>query len=222
MYRERNRSFASDDTASLNESNQFSEDMKKARKLRKKLRQIEHLLLLARPLNKEETKKVVERDTYRQQFALLNSIYKNGELYENESFNNSTTSPVNAQLETSDQQNQNQYYSFQDVEEEGEGEEEDQEEEKQAEIEEEPIIEIERDEEKKEDNKLEQMYSKKEQIQINIEKEENKSQKQNKKVLKKSLLKPTFETNGNMENIHDDLILSIDICEKSNLIVTGR
>jgi hypothetical protein len=64
--------------------------------------------------------------------------------------------------------------------------------------------------------------SKKEQIQINIEKEENKSQKQNKKVLKKSLLKPTFETNGNMENIHDDLILSIDICEKSNLIVTGR
>jgi hypothetical protein len=48
--------------------------------------------------------------------------------------------------------------------------------------------------------------SKKEQIQINIEKEENKSQKEN----------------GNMENIQDDLILSIDICEKSNLIVTGR
>lgn len=58
----------------------FIADQKAFRKLRKVLRQIEHLQILPRPLNEEEKEKVSKRTTYRDQLNALNSKYKNGEL----------------------------------------------------------------------------------------------------------------------------------------------
>ncbi len=45
----------------MNNSQQLNEDQKKYRKLRKVLRQIEHLHLLNRELNKDEKQKVKEK-----------------------------------------------------------------------------------------------------------------------------------------------------------------
>ena len=59
---------------------QLKEDQKQFRKLRKLLRQIEHLELLTRQLNEEEEEKVARRDEYRLRLIELTSSYKPDEL----------------------------------------------------------------------------------------------------------------------------------------------
>lgn len=59
---------------------QFKDDQKQFRKLRKLLRQIEHLELVPRALNDEEKQKLSKRSEYRSRLNELNAIYKNGEL----------------------------------------------------------------------------------------------------------------------------------------------
>lgn len=61
-------------------SRQLREDQKTLRKLRKQLRQIEHLELLSRHLNDEEAAKLARRDEYRAQLDELTSAYPNNEL----------------------------------------------------------------------------------------------------------------------------------------------
>lgn len=61
---------------------QLREDQKQFRKLRKLLRQIEHLELLTRQLNEEEEAKVDKRDEYRTRLGEITRAYQNGELME--------------------------------------------------------------------------------------------------------------------------------------------
>lgn len=64
----------------------LAEDQKQFRKLRKLLRQIEHLQLLTRPLNDEEKAKLAKRVYYRERLNELTSIYRKGELYADSTF----------------------------------------------------------------------------------------------------------------------------------------
>lgn len=77
---------------------QLREDQKQFRKLRKLLRQIEHLELLTRQLNEEEEAKVDKRDEYRARLVEITRAYQNGELMELIDENNDVTSSSIAEV----------------------------------------------------------------------------------------------------------------------------
>lgn len=89
------------------DENRLREDQKQFRKLRKLLRQIEHLELVTRKLNEEEEQKVARRDEYRLRLIELTSSYKGDELIRLIDENSTTTTNIDG--------NQEESYQDQDV-----------------------------------------------------------------------------------------------------------
>ncbi len=247
----------------------LNEDQKKFRKLRKVLRQIEHLQLLTRPLNSEEKLKLSKRSCYRDELNQLTSKYKaNNELFMllDSSINNTTTNtncdntvnstsneqniPTNEYL-TEDDTNHSQFLS-------------------NSYIQSDNSVYVEEVEEENKDNnglvdqaeyesfnnnlnelsdrlsialrnELKADEPEKNEIDIKAVDEPKKKNKKKehkqapvqpilqlptaKPEVKKNPIKPrapaiTFDT-LNVTDAHQDLIMSIDVCAKSQLIVTG-
>jgi len=196
------------------------DDEKKFRKLRKVLRQIEHLKLLARELNDEEKEKVSKQKIYKKQLKDLNLKYPNNELTFRDNQNTSV------ELEQSNQA-------------------EEKEEEKTVNTSEievnlptviQPDIQIDELTSKldslniEKSNIEEEVVEKKEAIVEPIPEPIKKVQevitvKKPKKNLKPVVAEPKqvvcFET-FEIKDAHDDLIVSLDVYSESELIVTGR
>ncbi len=196
------------------------DDEKKFRKLRKVLRQIEHLKLLARELNDEEKEKVSKQKIYKKQLKDLNLKYPNNELTFRDNQNTSV------ELEQSNQA-------------------EEKEEEKTVDTSEievnlptviQPDIQIDELTSKldslniEKSNIEEEVVEKKEAIVEPIPEPIKKVQevitvKKPKKNLKPVVAEPKqvvcFET-FEIKDAHDDLIVSLDVYSESELIVTGR
>ncbi len=196
------------------------DDEKKFRKLRKVLRQIEHLKLLARELNDEEKEKVSKQKIYKKQLKDLNLKYPNNELTFRDNQNTSV------ELEQSNQA-------------------EEKEEEKTVNTSEievnlptviQPDIQIDELTSKLDSLNIEkpdieeEVVEKKEAIVEPIPEPIKKVQeeitvKKPKKNLKPVVAEPKqvvcFET-FEIKDAHDDLIVSLDVYSESELIVTGR
>ena len=194
------------------------DDEKKFRKLRKVLRQIEHLKLLTRELNDEEKEKVSKQKIYKKQLKDLNLKYPNNELTFRDNQNTSV------ELEQSNQA---------------------EEEEKTVNTSEievnlpmvmQPDVQIDELTSKldslniEKPNIKEEVVEKKEAIEQPIPEPIKKVQeeiavKKPKKNLKPVVAEPKqvicFET-FEIKDAHDDLIVSLDVCCESELIVTGR
>lgn len=196
------------------------DDEKKFRKLRKVLRQIEHLKLLARELNDEEKEKVSKQKIYKKQLKDLNLKYPNNELTFRDNQNTSV------EFEQSNQA-------------------EEKEEEKTVNTSEievnlptviQPDIQIDELTSKLDSLNIEkpdieeEVVEKKEAIVEPIPEPIKKVQeeitvKKPKKNLKPVVAEPKqvvcFET-FEIKDAHDDLIVSLDVYSESELIVTGR
>ena len=237
----------------------FQEDSKRYRKLRKLLRQIEHLQLVARPLNDEEKYKCSKRDSYRKELNALNEKYSNSQLLselkkdENISFeqdesnshlflNNSEieisfTQP-NAENNTSlddelnnklanltlDAKTEHSYTMAEDDNNKNQ-----------------PLVESNEqinNSETKHETQNNAAQSKKSKKQKNKQPQQEKSQSESVEVSNitstttavqptqtqpQAKLKPKiFYDHFEIENSHEDIIVSMDISIESNLIVTGR
>lgn len=196
------------------------DDEKKFRKLRKVLRQIEHLKLLARELNDEEKEKVSKQKIYKKQLKDLNLKYPNNELTFRDNQNTSVESEQSNQAE-------------------------EKEEEKTVDTSEievnlptviQPDIQIDELTSKLDSLNIEkpdieeEVVEKKEAIVEPIPEPIKKVQevitvKKPKKNLKPVVAEPKqvvcFET-FEIKDAHDDLIVSLDVYSESELIVTGR
>jgi WD40 repeat protein len=76
----------------------LEKDQRNFKKLRKTIRQIEHLQLLKRPLNEEEKIKVSKRAIYREQLSTLNAKYLNNSDLLKGSFETSMNSDAHGEL----------------------------------------------------------------------------------------------------------------------------
>jgi len=233
------------------------EDQKNYRKLRKILRQIEHLVILPRSLNKDEERKVSKRKFYRDQLEALNFKYKNqyelltethekgADLSEPNSFLNQNESAseerplVSEDIQIVSNEEDKDVHSeiVQDVQVEEDPKEVEQDlpkkKNKKSKKAKDPVnvddlaqkfesIALETTEEKKNVQESQSVQVKKPKV---PEETASKSQQTEKKTQpiekpKKIQVKTSFSTNL-IENAHEDLIVSIDICTESNLIVTG-
>lgn len=184
-----------------------AEDDKNFRKYRKYLRQIEHLQMLARPLNSEEKLKLSKKAYYREQLDALKVIYGSANLsLRSNKENNSDESNVSNE--------------FHNVTEEKMAEPEDDNEECDELNHDDEVAEEEEEEEK--DQPIQEQPTSKEDLNEKIEekhvKEEEEEQK--KKRNKKSKLKVNYRRKS-FKSIHDDLIVCLDIFAELGLIVTG-
>ena len=223
------------------------EDQKNYRKLRKILRQIEHLVILPRNLNKEEESKVSKRKFYRDQLEALNLKYKNQielltetheketELSEPNSFlldeaiEEKHLDSENIQIAATVEEEKGEEFNSKIVSEiETKGE--------QLEV---PntIISPKKKNKKtkktKETVDIDELAQKLENIELGSkETKENKQLDNSKETIiksqkvltaekpKKAQVKASFSTQL-IENAHEDLILTIDICTEFNLIATA-
>ena len=216
------------------------EDQKNYRKLRKILRQIEHLVILPRNLNKEEENKVSKRKFYRDQLEALNLKYKNqselltdtnekeADLSEPSSFlTNETIEEKHldtenihiASTEIKEEKNENESHAEENCEVSKEITVTKKKNKKSKKSKE--TVDIDELAEKMENIVLESPES--QEKKILVPKADNKAQSQ--KLIttekpKKYIPKISFSTQL-IENAHEDLILSIDVCSESNLIVTA-
>ena len=235
----------------------FQEDSKRYRKLRKLLRQIEHLQLVARPLNDEEKYKCSKRDSYRKELNALNEKYSNSQLLselkkdENISFeqdeSNSHLFLNNSEIEISfTQPNAENNISLDDelnnklanltLDTKTEHTDAMAEEENNKNI---PSVESNEQINNSESNQETQnnaAQSKKSKKQKNKQPQQEKSQPvevsnitlttnavQPTQTQPQAKLKPKiFYDHFEIENSHEDIIVSMDISIESNLIVTGR
>ncbi len=195
------------------------DDEKKFRKLRKVLRQIEHLKLLARELNDEEKEKVSKQKIYKKQLKDLNLKYPNNELTFRDNQNTSVELEQSNQAEEKEEKTVNT---------------------SEIEVNLPTVIQP--------DIQIDELTSKLDSLNIeksNIEEEEVEKKeaivepipepikkvqeeitvKKPKKNLKPVVAEPKqvvcFET-FEIKDAHDDLIVSLDVYSESELIVTGR
>ncbi len=207
----------------------FADDQRKYRKIRKYLRQIEHLQLLTRDLNDEEKLKVKRKKHYREQLNSLTSKYANDELF----FDNETTalneSTVSARHEVS--------VTSQAVQEEVEKAEEEKER-FEAEVDnlavelndklsvesvDEQIAPAEAAEVKTNETRKKKINNaEKKAAVVDVSETVVKPKVEKVKVTKVEPAKPfvVFET-FKVEEAHEDLIVSVDVCTESNMVVTG-
>jgi len=218
----------------------FQVDQRIFRKTRKYLRQIEHLMLLTRELNHEEKLKIRRRNQYREQLKTLTNKYKNDEEFFNldSTIDDSITSTIpNDSIDQTDNKAElsfestlneiNKKFDKISLEESNETEDkiltEDNSLEK-SEANDLETVEIEIDETKKVESEVKDVSKKPEKPkakEVSISKAE---------IPKKTkIIKPKFEAPNlksyfktlELEDAHEDLIVSIDLCAESNLIVTG-
>lgn len=189
------------------DENRLREDQKQFRKLRKLLRQIEHLELVTRKLNEEEEQKVARRDEYRLRLIELTSSYKGDELIRLID-ENSTTKNIGG--------NQEESYQEQDVVE------------ASADDLNELVEEFEKMGHKSEpepEPELSEVVNTAPTITTTEKKEEKKVEVDTKiPSEKKKKKKPTVVTFDAFTNpsVHVDLITAVDIYPDLDLIVTGR
>jgi WD40 repeat protein len=212
------------------------EDQKNYRKLRKILRQIEHLVILPRNLNKEEENKVSKRKFYRDQLEALNLKYKNqselltdtiekeAEISEPSSF------LTNEVIEEKHLDTENIYISSTEIE--GEKNENESHAEESCEVSKEITVTKKKNKKSKKSKKtvdIDELAQKMENIALESPESQEKNilvpKAQSQKLIttekpKKYIPKISFSTQL-IENAHEDLILSIDVCSESNLIVTA-
>ena len=250
------------------DNSELFDDQKKIRKLRKNLRQIEHLQLLTRPLNSDEKLKVSRRLFYREQLSALNIKYKNVDIIEDNlettydsdesrqtSFNASYVSEKEEKttiISESFEKNVAElslHFNSLLIHDETESKETEVELNKSklpvpSPIESKPLPQIKNVESKKEPKILKNIEA-----EIKIKEDSSKIEdkkfdkhiqlKENSSVPKKTDqilkeisqieklkvkdVKPNIEFESFMlPNAHEDLIVSLDICNESKLIVTGR
>ncbi len=220
-------------------SKSFNDDQKKYRKIRKYLRQIEHLQLLTRDLNDEEMLKVKRKQLYREQLNHLTAKYVNYESF----FEQNETSALNESSSSVKHQAEHEVsVTSQVVQEEAEKAEEER---KRIEVEVDNLA-AELTEKLSVEAKVElsvpNEVTKLEGVEVKI----NQTNKKNKKGVEKKLpvLEPAeavtipkvekaksnkveatkpfnvFKTNQ-VEEAHEDLITSVDVCTETNMVVTG-
>lgn len=195
----------------MKNSSVLSEDQKKFRKLRKILRQIEHLLLLPRELNNEEKLKVAKRAVYREQMLELNKKYQNGELLLLDSRDTTIDSEDSQFI-----QNISASFTENTIPEESSASLENEIDELSTKLD--NIIIQEPNE-----TKVEKPIQTEEKIEPKEKPIEEVKPKEKVKIVPTKISKPkiTFDT-VSVENAHEDLIVCLDVCPKAQLIVTGR
>lgn len=220
------------------ENKTLFDDEKKYRKLRKVLRQIEHLEVLPRPLNEEEKQKVLKRNIYRAQLKELNIKYPNNELLfrdnQNTSceFDNSHTTTVNDQHLNLSDVDVNLSNQVEEIHNESFDTNLDEltsqmnsliiEKPVTQEVINEPVQDpIPNQTLEHKPVQKQAQEDKKQQPEIKLKVTETKTKK--KPIETKPIIKPVicFDTNE-IKNAHADLIVSLDLCTESELIVTGR
>ena len=237
----------------MSDNSVLNEDLKKIRKLRKVLRQIEHLQLLTRALNSDEKLKISRRSFYREQLSALNLKYKNIEIIEDSmettmdseesrSFSlnasNSSDKTNTGKISESFDRNLNELSQRFDtffIQEESQTKIEEFNEADlivSSPIENRTMPQVKENKPKKETveevkkTDIEEKPKKETKAEVNKIKSENLTKETKKvpeKIVKPKEVKPKIEFESfELNNAHEDLIVSVDICNESNLIATGR